>query len=525
MTQRIPSQSQSRRAWRELVPDGDVRLTRARAILAGVVAGWVAIGIKVLIAEGIDGDPGYIVLFGAVVAAAWIGGLVAGLAATVMSTVTNIFVFVLPVGGLVTGGGRDEFTNLVLYVIVAIGTAVLIGSRRASRDRLADALNDIAALAAAIEQRDERLELMLAASGTGFWEWDVNTGELFWSDAIFRQHGREPAVGAPDFESYTSMIHAEDREQFKSVLGGALETGLPFNLDFRVIWPDQSVHWTHGAGRLVRGPTGLAVRMIGTGQDITEQRRLEKERDDLVAAERRAGAFRESFVDVVSHELRTPITTILGISQILTRPGREAASDDPGLLEDVRAESERLYRLVEDFLVLSRAERGRLEVDAEPLQPRRVIERIVEREAAELPSISIVLDIAPSLPIVAGEETYIEQIVRNLLGNAAKYTAPGSSVLVSAQHEGDAVVVRVLDEGPGVPVQSLERIFDLFYRDPDRARTIAGSGIGLFVCASLVEAMGGRIWALPRPGGGSEFGFTLRVIEPDDEDAPVAPAR
>jgi two-component system sensor histidine kinase KdpD len=173
--------------------------------------------------------------------------------------------------------------------------------------------------------------------------------------------------------------------------------------------------------------------------------------------------------------------------------------------------------------VLSRIERGRLEIEPEPLEPRRLLERAVAHEARELTSITVETDLEPDLPIVAGEATYIEQIVRNLLGNAAKYTPPGSHVLVSAHKREGHVVVSVSDDGPGIPQASIERIFELFYRDPESARAVAGSGIGLFVCATLIEAMGGRIWATRGPNGGSEFGFTLRVIEPDDIDADGSP--
>jgi signal transduction histidine kinase len=256
--------------------------------------------------------------------------------------------------------------------------------------------------------------------------------------------------------------------------------------------------------------------MLGTGQDITDRKRTIEERDRLLADERQAREFRDAFVDVISHELRTPSTTILGLTEILARPGRN--DDDAtraGLLDDVRAESERLHRLTEDLLVLSRVERGRLEVDAEPLELRRLLEGIIAHEASKLPTISIETELDDELPIVAGEATYVEQIVRNMLGNAAKYTPAGCRVVVSARRADDVVEIRVSDEGPGIPDGSIDRIFLLFYRDPDSARTVAGSGIGLFVCASLVEAMGGRIWAARRPEGGSEFGFTMRALEPD----------
>ena len=127
------------------------------------------------------------------------------------------------------------------------------------------------------EARDARLELMLSASGTGFWEWDVETGLLTWSDAIFRQHGLEPAPKAPAFAAYLDMIHPDDRAAFRELDRLGDRRCRQFELDFRVVWPDGSVHWTHGAGRLFRDDTGRPIRMIGTGQDITDRRRLIEE--------------------------------------------------------------------------------------------------------------------------------------------------------------------------------------------------------------------------------------------------------
>ncbi len=154
------------------------------------------------------------------------------------------------------------------------------------------------------------------------------------------------------------------------------------------MWPDGSVHWTRGAARVFRDEDGQPRRMLGTGQDITERRRIEDQRDDLLLEERRAGEFREAFIDVISHELRTPVTTILGAAQILARSERPRdGSARDSLLDDIHLEAERLHRLVEDLLVLTRAERGRLVVDAEPLAVERLLQRVVTGIAPELPSI------------------------------------------------------------------------------------------------------------------------------------------
>ncbi len=507
----------SGRAKGEIERARDVRFGTKQSLLVGLFIGWGAIALKAALNELFDGDTHYVLLMAASVVAAWFGGLAGGLAATITAVVLNEIVFLDATSVAAT---RLDQLRQILYFIVATGTAVLVGTRRLSRDRLVDALDDIATLAETVETRDARLELVLAASGTGFWEWDLASGELTWSDAIFRHLGMEPGGRAPTFAEYLEMIHPDDREAFKAAIASVLDGAPDFGLDFRILVPDGTVRWTHGAGRMFRDEAGQAIRMIGTGQDITEGRRLEAHRDQLLAEERRAGEFREAFIDVISHELRTPITTILGLTQILARPGR--ADDAPSrtaLLEDVRAESERLHRLVEDLLVLSRVERGRLDPDLEPLEPRRLLERIARHEALDLPSIRIDLQLEPDLPIVAGEATYVEQIIRNLLGNSAKYTPAGTNVVVSARRRDGSVEVRVTDDGPGIPEASIRRAFELFYRDPESAKSVSGSGIGLFVCSSLVEAMGGRIWAQRRPEGGSEFGFTLRVLEPDPFDA------
>jgi signal transduction histidine kinase len=239
---------------------------------------------------------------------------------------------------------------------------------------------------------------------------------------------------------------------------------------------------------------------------------------DHYAAEQRANQLRDAFIGVISHELRTPITTIYGLSKMLRQRG---AALEPEVMvstiEDVEAEADRLQRLVEDLLVLSRAERGVVEIDGEPLGTARILRRVVAAELARLPTRVIELDADDGLPLVIGEETYVEQIVRNLMTNAAKYSEPSTPIRVVAESSGDEVVVRVLDAGIGIAEEDTERVFELFYRSSSATRMAGGAGIGLFVCRQLVEAMGGRIWATPRDPDGTEVGFALPAHdeEPD----------
>jgi PAS domain S-box-containing protein len=233
-----------------------------------------------------------------------------------------------------------------------------------------------------------------------------------------------------------------------------------------------------------------------------------------VTEARSARAARDAFLGVLSHELRTPITTIYGGSELLERglpPERQKE-----VMTDIRIESERLARLVEDLLVMTRIERGTVEIGEEPILVQRLVPSVVHAFGLQWPDVKVSLDIAARLSAVRGDPTYVEQVVRNLLTNAVRYgRGAESGVEILAEEGAEEVIVRVRDRGDGFGTTEPEQLFELFFRS-DAARAVpGGAGIGLFVCRHLIEAMGGRIWALPRDGGGSEFGFTLQVLETD----------
>ncbi len=264
--------------------------------------------------------------------------------------------------------------------------------------------------------------------------------------------------------------------------------------------------------------------LVATTRELQRQRgESQRLADELAAAarelearyadERRLRAFRDAFIGVISHELRSPITTIYGLSHVLRQRHRSLDADSLGQhLDDIHFESDRLRRLTEDLLVLSRAEGGRLIVAAEPVSVARATADSVQSEAGRSSAHHFELEVPSGVPLVAGEQLYVEQIVRNFLSNAAKYSAPGTTIRTSVTPESEGVAVRVRDQGPGIP-ESPERLFELFYRSPDAATHAPGAGIGLYVCSELVRAMAGRIWAAEAPEGGAEFGFWLPALQ------------
>jgi PAS domain S-box-containing protein len=240
-----------------------------------------------------------------------------------------------------------------------------------------------------------------------------------------------------------------------------------------------------------------------------------------VSARIEADHLRDTFIGMLSHELRTPVTAIYGGSQILLARGdrldREITRD---LITDIAAEAERLHRLIENLLVLARVERGEDLVGGEPVLLQHVLPSIVDRERSLWLGTEIAVKVQPGLPTVRGHDGYVAQVIRNLLSNATKYGGPEATVQIVAEGGKDGVIIRVLDDGPGLDTETADRLFDLYYRAPAAAVKAPGAGIGLFVCRRIVDALGGTIWARQRPTGGAEFGFSLPVYEADD-DMPV----
>jgi PAS domain S-box-containing protein len=280
----------------------------------------------------------------------------------------------------------------------------------------------------------------------------------------------------------------------------SMAAGRPWNYEYAIDGSDGLRHTVLSLGNPVPGDAGGVTGWAGINLDIT--------------ARREADAFRDAFVGILSHELRTPITSIYAASMLLARPGLDDASRAE-LVGDVAEEAERLRRLVEDLLVLAKAERGAIQVQLEPVLLQHLMPRMCEEEKRRRPDLKIDVTVARPVPVARAEESFVIQVLHNLLGNAAKYGPPDGPIDILVDAPDGWPRVRVLDRGPGVDPAEADRLFELFYRSTRTSR-VAGSGIGLFVARRLVEAVGGTIWARPRDDGqGAEFGFRLPPLRED----------
>jgi two-component system phosphate regulon sensor histidine kinase PhoR len=250
--------------------------------------------------------------------------------------------------------------------------------------------------------------------------------------------------------------------------------------------------------------TAAPVRAAGASSavlvlhDITELRRLERVRRDFVAN--------------VSHEFKTPLTAIQGFAETLLGGALDDKANRTRFMEIIREHAQRLTRLTDDLLKLSRIEAGRLDLESGPVSVAVLVNGCVEtaRLRAESKGVRITVELPKGLPPVRGDAVQLGEVLQNLVDNALQYTPPGGSIDVTAYSNGGEVIFTVADTGIGIPESDLERIFERFYRvDSARAREAGGTGLGLSIARHIVDAHGGRIWVESAVGQGSRFRFSI----------------
>jgi signal transduction histidine kinase len=266
---------------------------------------------------------------------------------------------------------------------------------------------------------------------------------------------------------------------------------------------------TDAAGAVAQGD--LDQRVPVRSRD--ELGRLSGAFNDMVDRLRASRQTQVDFVANVSHELRTPLTAVKGTVETL----RDGAVHDTKVrdlfLETIEKETDRLIRLVNDLLILTRADSEALNLQFDRVDMLRLVDRVVSRLAPQAEAEGLLLQVQKSKGggVAWADPDRVEQVLVNLLDNAIKYSLPGGTVVVEVgDRRPDKVQVQVRDEGIGIPAEELDRIGERFYRaDKARSRAEGGSGLGLAIARALVQAHGGRLWLDSREGSGTVVTFTL----------------
>ncbi|MCO5165615.1 MAG: PAS domain-containing protein [Planctomycetes bacterium] len=369
----------------------------------------------------------------------------------------------------------------------------------------------------ALRASDERLRTAVWASGTGTYFWDLRSNRMHHDEGVRRLFAFSSPSEGGHIDDFALRVHDDDRGAWRSALERSARDGADLDIEYRVVWPDGSVHWLLDRAKMVRDDAGLPTYMSGACLEITEQKRAQQALHD---ADRR----KDEFLAMLAHELRNPLAPIRAAVQLLRLRGQGAE------LERIRGvierQAEHLTRLVDDLLEVSRITSGKIRLKREPVALDAVVARAVEASRPMLEARRHVLDVtAPDRPLrCEGDPIRLAQVLANLLNNAAKYTPEGGRVTLGLARDGVEAVITVRDTGPGIPPEMLEKVFELFTqvdRSLDRAQ--GGLGIGLTLARRLVELHGGSLRARAgSPPPGAELVVRLPLLA--DPPAPAAPA-
>jgi PAS domain S-box-containing protein len=316
-------------------------------------------------------------------------------------------------------------------------------------------------------------------------------------------YSREELVGRPVLELYADT--PKGKATATETLHRFLDGQEIHDQELEARRADGSSVWVSLSVRPIRDKEGRVIASRSIMTDITEQKKLDQLKDD--------------FIGLVSHELRSPMTVITGaINTALTEEERLSPEETRQLLKDAAAEAESLSNLLANLLELSRVQAQRLVLYTEAIKVKKVAQDAVDKIKRQSPTHSFVMKLPGNLPPVYADPLRLERILYNLLENAVKYSPPGEEVLVSAEPQGEYLVIGVSDKGIGISPADQAKLFGPFQRLEKNSSGIRGVGLGLLVCRRLVEAHGGRIWVESEPGRGSSFFFTMPLSQSAADD-------
>ncbi|MCW7539133.1 CHASE domain-containing protein [Aquabacterium sp. A7-Y] len=399
--------------------------------------------------------------------------------------------------------------SLLAFQLARVQTA----ARQRLESRVRERTAELALVNASLKTSEQRLELALAGADLGWWDWNIETGEMVWNPRWLSMRGYSVAEARPEAGWWKDLIHPEDREAVLEALEGHLSGRLPtYSAEYRALRKEGGWLWVLDRGRaVVRDIDGQALRMTGTNLDISERKQAEEARVAAQTAQRLAAA-KDEFVARMSHELRTPLNAILGFSQLLERDAPDRLA--PQQLERVRQIHRaglHLMAMVTDLLDFAAVECGRVRIAREPVAVAAAVREALEmvQGQAERAQVELVDRVAASSAVVLADAVRLRQVLVNLMTNAIKYNRPGGRMTIEARTSGRQVGLGVADTGIGMRPEQVAKLFQPFERLGAQRSDVPGTGLGLALSHRLVEMMEGRIEVVSEIGLGSRFTLWL----------------
>lgn len=362
-----------------------------------------------------------------------------------------------------------------------------------------------------------RLELSQNIARLGYWELDLRSGSVFWSDVVYDIFGVPKDREAHSQPAFMAAVHPDDRARVLETQQRVEAIGFA-DVEHRVVRPDGEVRWVHEVAKLDRDADGHPLRIIGTVQDITPQKEVQARLDQAVAQAEAANRAKTQFLATMSHELRTPLNAILGFSEII-RDGT-FGQVSPGIYHEyaghVHDSASHLLDIINDVLDLAKVESATVTLTPEPVPLDETVRRAVQtvRPIARDRRVSFAVDGAQAVTVLADRRALLQSLY-NILSNALRHSPENGTVEVRLELTDGFGALTIRDYGPGFPPEVLAELGQPY---PGRRNVYVSAarstGLGYAITAALLGAMGGVIDACNAPDGGACVTFRL----------PLAPA-
>ncbi len=359
----------------------------------------------------------------------------------------------------------------------------------------------------ALRLSEERLALAMQVSKMGIWEWDVRSGNLHWPPELKRLFGLKPNEGVT-YEKYITLLHPDERSEMQAIIKDAMKSGKTFQVHHRIIWPDGSVHWVQSQGQAFY-KDGAIVKMLGTARDITSSKLAEQalyeseQRYKTMLEEQHAlvelNDAKDEFITLASHQLRTPATGVKQfIGMLLENYFGEVTDDQRTMLEYAYESNERQLEVINDLLKVAQVDAGKVVLAKQKTDMAELLENILQEQRSQFAKRKqkVLLDRPNEQIYAVVDKSRIRMVVENLIDNASKYTVEGKSITVSidSSDDGKAVTVKVKDEGVGIAVEDMNKLFQKFSRlDNPLSIQVGGTGIGLYWAKKIIDLHDGTI--------------------------------
>lgn len=450
----------------------------------------------------------------AIIFTAWMGGFTPGLFATVLGAAIGCLFFVSPYGF-----SQATLGILVIFVVNGVLISLVCELLRRNRNRVVTAREQVQRGQANLKESEERFQRM-ADSASILVSVTNSEGKATWFNKpwlSFTGRSMEEEQG----EGWLENIHPDDRQRTLSLREKAAASHEPYEFDFRLRQNTGEYRWVLEQATPLFAAGDEFQGYVRACLDIHERKEAEQRIEALLKSEQAARAeaehtakLKDEFLATVSHEMRTPLTAMLGWVQLL-RKGNLSGAAVPQALETIERNARAQTKLIDDLLDMSRILSDHLKLETQPLDASSLVEGAVAEAApaAAAKGVTLKADINTTPITFVGDSLRLQQIFRNLLNNAIKFTPAQGTVTVSVSQFDDKVRFDVTDTGEGIDKEFLPHVFESFrQQDSSTSRRHQGLGLGLSIARQLAELHGGSLEATSEGAGfGSVFSLTLPI--------------